>query len=106
MGEEKFCPERILWLWNQRAHRSGHQVRPLNGHLRHGLLRSSCTARLASAVPEVAEGANRVAAQAQEGGRHEVVPDQVRWHHSEQLGLLVPCTLEGCRRVEVKCLSG
>lgn len=56
---------------------------PLHGHLRHGLLRAPLPPQAPGAVPDVAAGQGRVRPPVEEGGRHEVLPDQVRWHHPE-----------------------
>merc|ERR1740121_453534 len=83
--EVQLRQERQLWLRHHRAHRPRHQVRSEHGHLWHGLLRAPLAAWWTHPEPEAQEGQDRIPAQAEKGGWHEVVPDEVRWHHLQQL---------------------
>merc|ERR1712060_985877 len=82
-AQEELRAQRFVRIRHHRAHRPGYQVRSFHWHLRDGLLCALGPPRLAGAVPEIEARKDRFWPSVEEGGRHEVVPDQVRWHHSQ-----------------------
>jgi hypothetical protein len=72
---------RKLRIRHPGAHRSGHQVRPLHGYLRHGLLRGPEEAWKQSGTQKTLQIHDWSQAQNFEGGRDGVVQEEVRWGH-------------------------